>query len=529
MLIRIVLFRTGSAIDVILWRLLGHFTMLRFVLALFLLVPTPAFAAWNKATSDHFIVYGEIDAAQLRTFVERVEKFDATMRGVTGLKDDGSPNKLMIFVVRNITTLQQLIGPGSKNVYGFYAPQITGSIAVVPKLSGTGEYDLDSETVLYHEYAHHFMLQYFAVSYPAWYIEGFAEYYSTTEFKKDGTIAVGMPAKHRFASLVLSKPFPLNRMFAPDERKMSAEDQSSFYSYAWLLTHYLRFDPARKGQLTTYLKAFAAGTAPLEAATSSFGDIKKLEQDLQKYMRGRRMSYASMSGSNLPVPTIITQPLTEADGAIMPLYMRMARGTRSADDVASFVADARIMATRYPSEPRALECLAEGELDAEQYAAASKANDALLALRADDAPALLRRARIATARMTDTNDYTGGWKAIRGLIVKANRALPNDPFPLIEYFRSFGREGIEPTLVAEQGLQRAVELAPQISQLRFTLGRWLMFKKRKDEAKIVLAPLINDPHSPGIRETARAILDGTKSVDDPPSTETEKAKPVKSQ
>ena len=473
----------------------------------FLLAATPSVACanWHKANSDHFVVYGDTDEPQLRNFVERLEKFDAVLRVVTGQKSGASPVKLTVFVVRDVATLQKLKGPGSKDVYGYYSPQITGPYAVIPRYSGSGEYDLDAETVLYHEYAHHFMLQYFPAGYPAWYVEGFAEYFSTMVFRRDGNVAVGMPAKHRFGSLIYESAFPLERMLAADVGKMKDSEASSFYAYAWLLTHYLRFEPTRKGQLQTYLNGFAAGKPPMEAATTAFGDIKRLENDLNRYMKARRLSYTLLAGMKLPTPQIAIDRLGVSSNEIMPLYLRFMT-PHDAAEIARFAVDARAAAAKYPTEPGTLEMLAEGELDAEQFSAATKANDALLAIRPTDGRAILRRARIAAAQMQKSKNFPGGWKAIRSLIVKANRASPDDPFPLLEYFNSFGRESIPVPDIAGVGLRRALELAPQAVDLRFTLAGYLIEVNRKEEARIALAPLVNHPHSAEVRNAARAML-----------------------
>ncbi len=491
------------------------------ILLFILLMATPAMARaeWHKADSEHFIVYGDSNEAQLRNFVERLEKFDAVLRVVTGQKGRASPVKLTVFVVRDVATLQKMKGPGSKDVYGYYSPQITGSYAVIPRYSGSGEYDLDAETVLYHEYAHHFMLQYFPAGYPAWYVEGFAEYFSTMEFRKDGNVAVGMPTKHRFDSLIYEVAFPLTRIFASDTGKMKESETSSFYAYAWLLTHYLRFEPSRKGQLQTYLNGFAVGKPPMEAATTAFGDIKQLENDLSRYMKARRMSYSLLAGLKILTPQISISRLGLSSNEIMPLYLRF-MAPHDANEIARFAVDARAIATKYPSEPSTLEMLAEGELDAEQFSAATKANDALLAIRPTDGRAILRRARIAAAQMQKSKNFPGGWKAIRSLIVKANRASPDDPFPLSEYFNSFSQEGIPVPDIAGVGLRRALELAPQAVGLRFNLAGYLIETKRKAEAQIALAPLVNHPHSAEVRDAARAMLEPSG-----PATPTVKEEP----
>ncbi len=67
--------------------------ILRFlVCVLMMTTPAVARAEWNKATSDHFIIYGETSSERLRGFTERVEKFDAFMRVMTGQGKDTSPN-----------------------------------------------------------------------------------------------------------------------------------------------------------------------------------------------------------------------------------------------------------------------------------------------------------------------------------------------------------------------------------------------------------------------------------------------------
>jgi len=478
-----------------------------FLAVLLIVLPATAQATWSRAASEHFIAYGETDPERLRTFIDKVERYDALLRLITKQGEEASPNKLILFVVRDIAAVQKIMGQGSRNVAGFYAPSVSGSFAVVPRGAGSGgQFDLDAETVLFHEYAHHFMLQYFPVAYPAWFVEGFAEYYSTVDFRTDGTIRIGYPAQHRFYALAGLTAFPLKRMFAADAGRMTAEETDRFYSWAWLLTHYLRFAPDRRGQLEAYLKAFASGTAPDEAASKAFGDIAALQANLGTYLKSHKLSYYEMKGVTFTPKPITATALGPAETQLMPLYMRFVRGSRSAEEVADFARDARAAAQRFPDNAMALESLAEGELDAEQYDAASKANDALIALRPTDNRALLRRARIATARLGDSHDE-GGWKAVRILIAKANRAAPDDPFPLVEYYRSFDRAGLPPPQIAIDGLDRALQLAPQVADVRLTLGARLIKQKKRDLAAVILAPLLNEPHSPGLRDAARALLE----------------------
>jgi hypothetical protein len=492
------------------------------------IMPSVSHAEWRKATSEHFIIYGDMPEDRLRGFAERVEKFDALLRALTGQKSEASPNKLVIFAVRDATTVQKVIGKGAGNVAGFYSPGIAGSIAVTPKSYGSGgKFSADSDTILFHEYAHHFMLQYFAAGYPAWYVEGFAEYYSTTDFKLDGSIAVGLPAYHRAGSLVNLAPYPVDKMFAADAAKLNNEESARFYGYAWLMTHYLSFEPTRKGQLTAYLKAFAKGVPAEKAASDAFGDSATLQADLKRYLNANKINYRKISGLSFPPAEIKVDLVSPAESTLMPLYIRFMNDSNRQEEIDSFVNEIRIEAVRHPNEPRALEMLAEGELDAERFGAATKANDAFLALRPTDGRGLLRRARIAAAIMRDTNDFPGGWKAVRSLVVKANRAAPDDPFPLMEYYDTFRQEGIKPPTIVGDGLNRALELAPQVPSLRFAFANYLINTGKRDDARIVLAPLLNNPHSPGMRDAARAMLtraEATMPADKPAASVAEGSK-----
>lgn len=486
------------------------------VFALFFL-PQPLLAAWYKATSSHFIVYGEGSADSVRDYAEKLEKFEALLAARTGLETEADANRLIVFLVNGTDAVQKQMGVRGTNIAGFYSPRLWGTIAVVPRRSGGGgEYDLDSQTVLFHEYAHHFMLQNAPVAYPRWYSEGFAEYFSTTEFKPDGAVQFGYPAKHRFYGLAVLPVFPVQQLLVPDDRKMTDDRTEAFYGWSWLLTHYLNFEAKRKGQLDSYLKAFAGGTPPTDAAVKAFGPMDKLQKDLSAYRDARRMSYVEWRGFKPPDAGIAVVALSAPQNAAMAMYMRTYRPSNGKAEVDAAVAEARKLAARYPAEPMALDALAEFELDAEQYDAAKRANDAALATRPNDARLLMRAARIAITRLGTTGDDVQ-WKAVRSLIVKANRAAPNDPFPLWEFYRWHYRAGVAVPKTALDGLRRAVQLAPQVSDLRFALAGEELRGGEEATARRTLAPLLNDPHSAEVRQAAQALLDakGRPTVDAP--------------
>ncbi|HEX7931160.1 MAG TPA: hypothetical protein VF470_09685, partial [Sphingomicrobium sp.] len=105
-------------------------------------------AAWLRAGSTHFIIYADENPAQLRAFAEKLERFDNAVRHVRNMDDPpiGDGNRLTVFVVRSDGEVQKLIHDKTGDVRGFYIPRASGSVAFVPRKSGSGsEWDLDAD------------------------------------------------------------------------------------------------------------------------------------------------------------------------------------------------------------------------------------------------------------------------------------------------------------------------------------------------------------------------------------------------
>ena len=62
-------------------------------------------------------------------------------------------------------------------------PRAGGSLAIIPPIDVSGSKASESELVLMHEYAHHFMAENAPYLVPRWYGEGFAEFFATAKFE----------------------------------------------------------------------------------------------------------------------------------------------------------------------------------------------------------------------------------------------------------------------------------------------------------------------------------------------------------
>ncbi|HEX8442147.1 MAG TPA: hypothetical protein VF631_00710 [Allosphingosinicella sp.] len=483
--------------------------MRMFLLLLMLLLPTGAQAAWRHASTPHFVIYSEESAESLRAFAARLEKFDAAMRMMRGMADApiGPSNRLTIYVVPSVGTVQRMAGKGGSNLAGFYIPRASGTIAIVPRSTGgNGQFDMDAQTVLLHEITHHFMLsEHATAAYPAWYIEGFAEFNATTEFKKDGSLGFGLPALHRAYGLALF-PISAEKLLTGDTSDREPRLMEAFYSRAWLLTHFLTFDKARKGQLAAYLKAINAGADSLTAARRVFGDLNTLDAELNKYKARSRLPYIQFAPEEIKIGAITVRDLSRAEDALMELRIRSDRGVNR-EQAAELVTRIRKAAAPFPNDASAQATLAEAEYDAGNYVAAEVAADRALAADPQHIDALLYKGRaLAGKLMAAKSDNPAAWKEVRSWFLKANKLDPEHAEPLFLFYNSFGQQGSKPTANAVTGLLKAHDLAPQDRGLRMQVAREHLIAGRAEEARFTLAPIAFDPHAGELGKLAAALL-----------------------
>lgn len=443
----------------------------RLLLVVAALLPTTAHAEWREARSRHFIVYSEADEPTLRAYLAKLEKFDFMLRTVTGTKAPANPNKLTIFLLDSANAVERTLPYPSSGVVGYYDYSPRGAFFVGIRSNRGDADDLKGQTVLFHEYAHHFMYQYFPASYPSWYSEGFAEFYGTAEILDDDVIEVGRPAQHRYGSFYGGRWLPLDKMLTARNYGDIGTDVDLLYAQGWLLVHYLSFGKERAGQLARYLAEINSGKSYEEAMTSAFGPgAKTLNSELFAYAGRRRVSLLSLPFKKIDVGPIEIRGVSPAEDTLMLHQITLAQGVLQRDSQ-QFAREIRAIAARFPDDPAALSALVEAERAAGNHANAAAAADRLLALRPGDPRAAMHRFELAiealrAARSTDK----AAWNAARDQLVAAHRRAPDDPLILEAYYDSFIAEGLLPPAGAQAGLFRAHELLPQDEGLRFKVA-----------------------------------------------------------
>lgn len=524
------------------------------VMALTIFAPAPAWAQWLRAETDHFIIYGAGSERSVRTYAEKVERFDFFLRTYYPINVDHEIPKLEIYLAEGRRDML-LAEPGiSASIGGFYSPNSSRIHAVVNTESEMGDH------VMFHEYGHHFMFQMAATAYPSWFVEGFAEYYATADVRPD-RIQFGRPSEGRMLMFVQQ---PVNS-WAPmaDVLKWRISDSGryragDYYAQAWGLTHYFMSTPERTRMLGQYLAAVSRGEDSVVAMQAASGRTpEQLQTDMRLYLAGSIQYHTPQI--EIPTPRVEMTRLSPTESELAWLDLRLdrepvkvepvepgdgeterARATREramredAEARAQLIQDALAAGTRHPDERIGLLVRAR----AHRLEGHSQAGFELLepVLTADESdPVTLRLAAELLLDQVDAEpdpaQATGHRREARAYLVRALDAAPLD----FRIYRALNEsrtgEASYPSDNDISTLEVGVTLAPQSFDMRMRLGHAYMARGLYAEAMAMVRPVANNPHGGSWSRRAKALVASAQTamgqtaapVEDAPSDDAEEA------
>jgi tetratricopeptide (TPR) repeat protein len=483
--------------------------------AALLLLPGAARAEWRAVETQHFIIYTQSDDKDALRLATRLETVDGLMRLASNISDNVEPVKVRIYEVGTNGDVETALGLTDSGIAGFYNSNILGPFAVTPHSTTFHAGDFSPELVLHHEYAHHFMLQYFPATYPQWYVEGYAELVGSSKIQPDGKIAYGFPARHR-GNQIAAEWMPLDELFLTPPEKLRDYD---VYGQGWAMTHFFTFSKERGPQLRAYLHALSVGKSPAEAA-KVFGDLKQLNRDARTYVLTGAFDYKLVT---VPIaqPVIeATRPVSPGEAAMIPAVIAFR------DDELSFyrkagdrdhekhLRDANLekahdIARRYPNDPFVHAFVSVAEYSAGNYAAGEAAADRALALDANNLRALVIKSLTLAKQAGALSGQARAAKVqqARQLAIRAQHADQNDPLPLYALYETYHLAGDTAPPQAVEWLRDAVETMPANTVMRQALVDEFASEKNWVEAIGYLAPIANDPHESPRKAAAKGQLD----------------------
>ena len=381
--------------------------------------------------------------------------------------------------------------------------------------------------MLFHEYAHHYMLQYTPAAYPSWYVEGFAEIASTASFERKGAITFGKAASHRQYELDGGTSYPVIKMLDGTYLKDREKGRGWSYGDAWALSHYLTFSDKRRGQFRTYLIGINSGKKMAEAA-QAFGDLGELQREVGSYLAGRSFPYRAVPIPETAAGPVKLRELGLAEAALIDMTVEFERRTtlpeqgkdeadpsfekrlaKAKQDRSDWIAKAEALANRYANEPAAWLFLADLRCGLEEYEACDTAAERALALSPDNGRGMVRKAEamMGLAAGLAYDKRKERVLAAQALLRKVNAADPDDPLMNYLFYQSFGKMGMSADAEGLDALLTTVRLIPQMYGPRLVLAQEFMQRGRLRDARIILRPLAYSPHENAASLRARALLD----------------------
>ncbi|WP_420479941.1 DUF1570 domain-containing protein [Brevundimonas sp. FT23028] len=502
-------------------------TVLTMLAALTAFVAAPAQAQWLRAETAHFVVYGAVSESQIRAYAKKAERFDALLRRYYPIEVDHEIPKLDIFLADGRRDML-LASPGiSAGVGGYYSPN-SGRIHAVVDLDA-----MSGDVVLFHEYAHHFMFQMRSNAYPSWFVEGFAEYYSTADIRDD-RYQFGRHNPGRMNSLTRGA-----NTWAPMEDLLTWRYTASgrfpghqYYAQAWAMTHYFMSTPERTQMLGRYLNLVVNGQDSVSAMQQATGRTAgQLQDDLRRYLLGQ--INVLTPAIDMPDPEVAVTRLSAAESALAWLNMRLdatavkepARDTPqdetaqqrqrreraerdAAETRAALIRETLAVAARYPDERIAILATAKAHRLALDPVAAMAALQPLLNDNETDGE-MLRIAGFATLDQVASADPEAAVRLRRRASGYFARAMDSEPLDFRIYLGlndTRAGQAQYPTDNDLATLEVAVTLAPQSFDARMRLGEAYLSRGMPDAAVLTVQPVANSPHRSSYVRRARNLI-----------------------
>lgn len=499
------------------------------------LLPAAAQAAgltgWTEVRSPHFVVVTNSSEKDARKTAIQFEQIRGVFREALPLDERDTGPVITILAMKDEASLSQLLPeywtPGHAHPAGLFENSFNQYyIAINLDAQGPNPYE-----TIYHEYYHSLSMPYYP-DMPTWLSEGLADFFGNSEV--DGKIAVvGQQAPELLYQLLTNKMIPLDTLFHVDRSSPYYNEDSKvtiFYAESWALVHYLMIGDkqAHKPMLTAYLNALTAGATEDDAAAKAFGNLKKLQSDLDDYIR--RNAFYQL---RYPAPQKVVESdlkshsLSEADAYAYEGGFFIARGR--SDDAKSAL-DRAIKLD--PQNARAFQDLALTQFSLGEHSAALDA--ASKAIEFNPSSGLARYFR---AYLTYNNAPGAPNPQIEDDLRQAIAGSPEfaPPYAMLAVYMTSQDENLPDALAAAQ---KAISIEPGNADFQLAEAQVLLRMENFSEARKALARAradaatsqqllqadmslssLEEEESVAAAKSAKAAVDGLAGPSDPGSVQ----------
>ena len=462
-------------------------------------------AAWLTVQTEHVTMSGDLPEADMRALCADLERLDALLIQVTGVKRlPAKPVVIRVFA----TNAEARARAGIPKLDGGFTNRTPeGPQIIAAPLPGKAN---GLRLTLFHEYAHAFRLTQLPGPRPLWFEEGFATFFESAEPLADGRMRFG-PNANRRAELRHFGVTTAASILALDPASGDGPPPPDFYDTGWLIAHYMFAGGARRKEIEDFVAAFGKGgdVGPLDGYFA--GGTAGLDKDL--LADANAPAEFEQTVAIAPATAISVRPMSAAEVALTLFTVSLAGAVQVATTADLYAASDRwldqldAMAVQYPGDAEIARVAARLALQNGAVDRVVPLIDAALATHPDDASLIALRSIIITTQADRgaVELFDGRIAAARKLVDRATLIAPDNVDVLIARARNLSTaDGATPAVAGY--LERALAIDPLNGDLRGDLAEIYDHTGDKKKAIATMLPLAESDPNPIIRRRARHTI-----------------------
>jgi len=327
---------------------------------------------WFRAESQSFVVYSDTREEDVALLLDNLEKLDGLMRIYTlpARQAERQEPKLTLYYPSRLSDLREIDDDMPADAIGLYsscASGVQGFSIQLERLQSLEDGQLekaplnDSLSYVFEAYARHFLYRHTDVRGPAWFMEGFAQYFSSVRFSERQMVVGRVPRAigNYLRFLGNGRRYGLEWEDVLEQRLGNAHSYAGdagvrleFEAKSWLLMHYALSSDDNRKRLSQYLQFVDSGASAMSAFERAFG-VKRsdLDQTMWRYgLRGLQVQRVVLPSLPAARTTFRTLPRAAGEFVLLDAAMKSCPGPKAGESLLKKVA---ALVARYPEVDRA--------------------------------------------------------------------------------------------------------------------------------------------------------------------------------
>lgn len=479
------------------------------LIALCLALPARA-NDWLRAESEHYIVHGAIDEAELRTLVRDMEDFARALGQV--LPGETQPGrKPEFYLTTERWRLARVIDFDLVGVCEDQAESVTNYAwrPNPPRLLRDGS--------VYYCLAQHHLGNAFLRPMPDWVRLGVPQFFSTAVRDKDGGFIFGSPDPYRPVRERVDAR-TISKVVSADLDQSGIQQFRRLFSLSRVIANPFLIDPARAGVLDRYITAYASG---LHLADIAFllGDSEALARQIRRNLDTDRVTLRKVALPPESRAQIVVTVMRPDEIALFDLRLARIFGEARKETAAKLAAltgvhpdSAAVWYEYAAAEYARVQHGDEGKRpvlrgfgfasdniivtgprhpDSEAWRAATRA----LAIDPDHAQAQRLKAEIMLDRLVQAEDEPAAaeWEMVRALLEPLAAEPRANPLAAALFYQSWIEQGLAAPDTAFRRLEQAFKANAGVADFRYAYAVALARSGRDGEARMLLRSMLNQP------------------------------------